>query len=128
MRVDGNGESNPNYFPNSFDNIYADENYKEQPMVLDSNIADWYNRNAEGEDGPYTLPGILFSKVMTEQEKKNTIKNIVSSMSGISGPKKDEIVNCQLCHFFLPNVEFGLGIADGLGVKLDGSMLVHESK
>ena len=31
MRVDGNGGSNPNYFPNSFDNIKPDEAYKNVP-------------------------------------------------------------------------------------------------
>ena len=29
MRVDDNGGSAPNYFPNSFDDIYVDETYKE---------------------------------------------------------------------------------------------------
>src|SRR5579872_4570447 len=30
MRVDGNGGGNPNYFPNSFDNIKPDESYKNE--------------------------------------------------------------------------------------------------
>ena len=46
MRVDGNADGNPNYFPNSFDNIKPDEKYKGIPMELDTNIADWYDRNA----------------------------------------------------------------------------------
>jgi len=57
MRVDGNGEDSPNYFPNSFDDIYTDESYKEPSMVLDSNIADWYDRNDEGDDDHFTQPG-----------------------------------------------------------------------
>lgn len=29
MAINGNGEDSPNYFPNSFDDIYVDEAYKE---------------------------------------------------------------------------------------------------
>jgi catalase len=123
MRVDGNGGSDPNYHPNSFDDIYADESYKEPPMVLDSNIADWYDRNAPGEDDHYTQPGLLFNKAMTAQDRKNLISNIVSAMSGITGPKKDEIINRQLCHFFRIDVNLGTGVAERLGVKIDEKFL-----
>lgn len=123
MRVDGNGGSDPNYYPNSFDDIYQDESYKEPPMVLDSNTADWYDRNAPGDDDHYTQPGWLFDKVMTDHEKKNTINNIVTSMSGVTGPKREEIINRQLCHFFRANVNLGIAVAEGLGVKVDSSML-----
>ena len=40
MWVDGNGGGEPNYHPNSFDDIYIDESYKETPMILESNVAD----------------------------------------------------------------------------------------
>ncbi len=62
--------------------------------------------------------GTLFDKVMTEQEQQNTINNTVGAMSGISGPKKDEIVNRQLCHWFRASAKLGLGIANGLGVDV----------
>jgi len=39
MRVDGNGGSDPNYSPNSFDDIYADPSYKELPMELESTLS-----------------------------------------------------------------------------------------
>jgi catalase len=32
MRTDGNGGENPNYFPNSFDDIQIDQAYKEPPF------------------------------------------------------------------------------------------------
>jgi catalase len=123
MRVDGNSESAPNYYPNSFDDIYADESYKKLPMELDSNIADWYDRNAEGENDHYTQPGWLFRKVMNDDDRMHTVKNIVASMSGIDGPKKDTIINRQLCHFFRADAELGMGVAKGLGVKIDESMM-----
>lgn len=122
MRVDGNGGSKPNYFPNSFDNIEVDENYKEPAWELDSHTADWYDRNAEGENDHYTQPGNLF-RLMDEQNKQNTISNIIGAMSGITGPKRDEIINRQLCHWFRADINLGMGVAKGLGVNIDPSML-----
>ncbi|MCX6151667.1 MAG: catalase [Ignavibacteriales bacterium] len=125
MRVDGNSGSDPNYHPNSFDDIYVDESYKEQPMVLDSNIAGWYDRNAPGEDDHFTQPGLLFSKVMNDKDRKNLISNIVTAMSGITGPKKDEIINRQLSHFYRADVRLGTSVAEGLGVKIDEKFLAQ---
>jgi catalase len=117
MSLDGNGGAGENYFPNSFDNIYADKNYKEPSMKLDSNIADSYDRNA-GDDH-YSQPGTLFRKVMTSREKENTIKNLVCSLSGVSGPKKKEIITRQLNHFYKADKELALKVAKGLGMKFE---------
>ena len=116
MQVSDNGNSNPNYRPNSFDDIVVDENYREQPVILESNIADWFDRN-ENDNDHYTQPGILYKKVMAEQDRINLATNIVESMSGISGEKKDEIINRQLCHFFRADPDLGAAIAKGLGIK-----------
>jgi catalase len=114
MRIDGNGGDSPNYFPNSFDNIEADKKYKEPPMALDSDIADSYDRN-ENDDDHYTQPGVLFRKVMSDDEKQNTINNIVGAMSGISGEKKDAIILRQLKHFYKADKGLANHIAKGLG-------------
>ena len=116
MQVSDNGNSNPNYRPNSFDDIVVDENYREQPVILESNIADWFDRN-ENDNDHYTQPGILYKKVMAEQDRINLATNIVESMSGISGEKKDEIINRQLCHFFRADPDLGAAIAKGLSIK-----------
>lgn len=100
MRVDGNGGGHPNYFPNSFDNTVPDESYKEPAYTVDSNVVDWFDRNGAGENDHFTQPGIFYRQVLSEGEKKALISNIVGSMSGISGPKREEIINRQLCHFF----------------------------
>jgi catalase len=122
MRVDGNSGSNPNYWPNSFDDIYTDESYKEPQINLDSTVADWYNRNAPGEDDHYTQPGWLFNRAMNEHDRKNLIENIIDAMNGISGPKRELIINRQLCHFFRADVKLGMGVAEGLGVDVDSIM------
>lgn len=122
MSINGNGEDSPNYFPNSFDNIVADEAYKEPVVELDSTHAYWYDRNGAGDNDHYTQPGILFSQVMNDYERYNTVSNIVGAMSGISGPKRDEIINRQLCHFFRANTQLGLAVAEGLGVDVQALM------
>lgn len=121
MRVDGNGGSGPNYFPNSFDHIVADEKYREPAMDVGSSVADWFDRNAEGENDHYTQPGNLF-RLMSAEDKQRTISNIVGSMSGISGPLRDEIINRQLCHWFRADLNLGIGIARGLSVDLEKAM------
>ena len=113
MSVDGNGHDSPNYFPNSFDNIEADKSYKEPAMKLDSNIADTFDRN-ENDDDHYTQPGALFRKVMNKQQQANTISNLVGAMSGISGKKRNEIIQRQLSHFHKADKELAQKIAEGL--------------
>jgi catalase len=124
MRLDGNSGKSPNYFPNSFDSIIADENYKQPALPLDSMMADWYDRNAEGENDHYTQPGIFYREVLNEEEKKNQVSNIVGAMKGISGPKKNEIINRQLCHFFRADIGLGMAIAQGLGINPQDAMPV----
>lgn len=122
MRVDGNGEDSPNYFPNSFDNVEVDQSYKEPPMQLQSNVADWYDRNGANDNDHYTQPGLLFTKAMNDYDRHNLVSNIVGAMSGISGEKRDLIINRQLCHFFRANVQLGMAIAKGLNVDVDKVM------
>jgi catalase len=124
MQTGDNGNESPNYSPNSFDDITRDENYKEPPMLLESNIADWYDRNENDKDH-YTQPGLLYRNAMNEQDRKNLASNIITAMSGICGEKKDEIINRQLCHFFRADIQLGMTIAKGLGVAIDEKAITH---
>ncbi len=117
MRVDGNGGGSPNYFPNSFDNIKADERYRGVPEEADSLSLDWYDRNGAGEDDHFSQPGIFYRQVLSEEAKKSLIRNISQNMSQVSGPKKDEIINRQLCHFFRADIGLGMAIASELGIN-----------
>lgn len=119
MRLDDNGGSNPNYSPNSFDDIKTDESYKQPAWSLDSNVADWYDRNAEGENDHYTQPGIFYREVLNDEAKRNLVNNIAGAMSGISGPKKEMIVNRQLCHFFRADMGLGMAIAQALSLDIN---------
>ncbi|MCX8481534.1 MAG: catalase [Sediminibacterium sp.] len=117
MRVDENGGSNPNYFPNSFDNIKPDPAYKQPSWELDSNIADWYDRNGEGENDHFSQPGDFYRNVLDEQGKKNLVSNLVGTLKNVQGEKKSEIINRQLCHFFRADIGLGMAIAQGLGIN-----------
>ncbi|WP_316747129.1 catalase [Pedobacter gandavensis] len=123
MRIDENGNDDPNYYPNSFGDVIPDESYKEPAWELDSNVADWYDRNAgPGDDDHYTQPGDLYRKVLSPEDRTNLVNNIVGAMGGITGPKKAQIVNLQLCHFFRADIQLGMAVAKGLGVDVDQAM------
>lgn len=122
MRVDGNGEDAPNYFPNSFDDIVEDKTYREPAWELESTIADWYDRNGENENDHYSQPAALYNNVMNDYDRHNLVSNIIGAMSGISGPKKELITNRQLCHWFRIDAKLGAAIATGLGVDINAVM------
>ncbi|NJO25545.1 MAG: hypothetical protein HC867_06955, partial [Bacteroidia bacterium] len=52
----------------------------------------------------------------------------VGAMKGISGPKKDEIINRQLCHFFRADIGLGMAVAAGLGVNVEQAMPKQHTK
>jgi catalase len=118
MNVMGNGGSAPNYNPNSFDNIEADNAYQEPAMQLESNIAGTFNRN-ENDDDHFTQPGDLFRKVMNDEQRENTVCNIVGSMNGIEGPKRDEIIERQLQHFNKADKELAERVAQKLNFSFN---------
>lgn len=122
MRMDGNGDSAPNYFPNSFDAIRPDESYKGLPEELDSPTADWYDRNGPGENDHYSQPGNFYREVLSPQDKKNLVGNIAGTMSGITGPKREEIINRQLCHFFRADIGLGMAVALAMGVNVEDAI------
>lgn len=57
-------------------------------MALENTLADWYDRNVEGEDDHYTQPGMLCNKAIYEYDRHNLVSNIVGAMSGIDCLKK----------------------------------------
>ena len=91
---------------------------------LDSNRVAHFDRNEDDNDH-YTQPGILYTKAMNQEDRTNLVNNIIGHMKKIDGPKRDEIINRQLCHFFRANVEMGMRIAAGLQVKLDEGIMNH---
>ncbi len=114
----------PNYYPNSFDGIKPDHKYANYEEDLNGTHVANFNRN-ENDDDHFTQPGLLYTKAMDESARQNLIKNIITSMSGISGEKRDEIINRQLCHFFRANIDLGMKIAQGLQININANMMNH---
>jgi catalase len=114
MRVDGNGLSAPNYEPNSFGGPVEDPAYRD-PMVPSSGEIGRFNHR-EGNDD-YTQPGNLF-RLMTAEEKKRLIANIVGTMKSI--PQR--IQELQIQHFTKCDPAYGAGVAQGLGLKVEATV------
>ena len=114
----------PNYYPNSFDNVNSDAAYKNFEYELDSNHVANFNRN-ENDDDHYTQPGLLYTKAMNADDRNALINNIITSMSAISGPHRELIINRQLCHFFRANIELGMRVAQGLQINIDANTMNH---
>lgn len=124
MADSGVYQDQPNYYPNSFSSVHPAENYQNYEEILDSMHVAHFHRN-ENDDDHFTQPGLIYTKAMSEKERQALVYNIIASMKEITGPKRDEIVNRQLCHFFRANIELGMRIATGLQVNIDGNMMSH---
>ena len=80
------------------------------------------------ETDPYSQPGDLYRRVMTVEQRRLLIVNIIRSMSGIDGPHRDKIINLQLCHWFRADLTLGMAVAQGLGLNmqsLSSMMMQH---
>lgn len=49
-------------------------------------------------------------------------------MKGIHSPRKNDIINRQLCLFFRTDIGLGMAIAQGLGVNPEDAMPKQHSK
>lgn len=117
MKTTENGGTDVNYAPNSFDEIVADESYKEPVSRLESKEMYWFDRN--DRDDHYNQPRDLFQNVMSDSDRKNLISNCADSMKGISGVNQKMIVDRALCHFFRVDENLGKAIAKELGVQVE---------
>jgi len=112
MRFDDNGGASPNYEPNSFGGPVEDPRYKEVVWDIGESLVARYNHR-EGNDD-YTQAGDLF-RLMKSDARARLIGNIVASMASVD-PK---IQARQIQHFFKADPEYGKGVAEGLGCKLN---------
>jgi len=110
MRFDGNNGGSVNYEPNSFDGPMEDPSYKEPPLRI-SGDADRYDHRQGNDD--YTQAGNLF-RLMQPDERARLIENIVNAMRSVPRPIQER----QLQHFFKADLEYGKGVAQGLGLPI----------
>ncbi len=111
MRVDDGGGAGPNYWPNSFGGPAPDP-AKAQPHLP-----------IEGETGGFAYPhpnddfeqaGVLFSKVMTDEDRDHLVGNLVEHMAGA----QKRIQLRQAAIFYKAHPDYGKRVAEGLGLPL----------
>jgi len=111
MRVDDGGGAGPNYWPNSFGGPAPDEKAMEPPFPVDGTA----DRTPYGHDNDdFVQSGALFSRVMTDQDRKNLIGNIVEHLAGAQ--KRIQLRQCAL--FYKAHPDYGTGVAKGLALPL----------
>ncbi|WP_416866205.1 MAG: catalase [Imperialibacter sp.] len=79
----------------------------------------------ENDEDYFSQSGALYRKVMNEMQRGRLVKNIVASMSGITGERRNKIVHLQLCHFFRVDSQLGQRLADGLEFVIDEKEMAH---
>jgi catalase len=109
MRVDGNGGGGPNYYPNSMDGAEPDPRVAPPPIDVSGMAA----RHAYTlTDDDFVQAGDLYRKVMTDMDRDHLIGNIVSHL----GNAQKRIQLRQTALFYKADTEYGLRVADGLGL------------
>ena len=111
MRFDGNFGSAPTYEPNSFDGPAEHPIYRERARTI-SGTVDRHNHRSDTDY--YTQPGNLF-RLMSLDAKGRLINNIVASMSSVPA----QIQKRQIEHFYKADPEYGIGVANGLGLAIE---------
>ena len=112
MRLDNNGGGGPNYWPNSFGGPSPDPDVA-APKVDISGMAARYAY--ELGDVDFVQPGALYSKVMTDKDRENLVRNIVSHLGNAQKPLQFR----QTALFYKANEDYGESVASGLGLDME---------
>lgn len=110
MRSDNNGGGSVYYEPNSFDGPTEVPEAKTTPYAV-SGLAE---QVAYDHHDHYTQAGDLY-RLLTEEERARLVENIVTAMKPV---KLDEIKLRQIGHFYKADPEYGLKVAEGLGLAI----------
>ena len=110
MRFDGNFGGAVNYEPNSLNGPQQCPAFNEPPLKL-SGAADRFNHRDGNDD--YTQPGNLF-RLMTPEQQGRLFSNIARHMAAVP----QEIQMRQVSHFFRADPNYGMGVANALGLDI----------
>ncbi|NPE27787.1 catalase [Methanococcoides sp. SA1] len=111
MRIDANGGSGPNYWPNSFGGPAPDHDALKPPFEV-SGKADRTPYVHSNDD--FVQAGNLYRDVMDDQARENLVGNIISHLSGA----QKRIQLRQTALFFKADPDYGGRVADGLGLDV----------
>jgi catalase len=102
------GSTDAYYEPNSFDGAKEDKRFAE-PLLKIAGDADRYNHRANNDD--YKQAGDLF-RLMPADTQGRLMDNIAQAMQGVPV----EIVKRQVGHFYRADPQYGLGVAQRMGL------------
>ena len=107
MRFDTNGGGGPNYWPNSFGGPAPDPGALEPPFEVSGQAARTPHTHPNND---FIQAGNLYRDVMTDQDRKNLLGNIVDHLSGA----QKRIQLRQTALFYKADKEYGSRVAEGL--------------
>eukprot|EP00697_Spironema_sp_BW2_P003698 gnl/Spiro4/14912_TR8037_c0_g2_i1.p1 gnl/Spiro4/14912_TR8037_c0_g2~~gnl/Spiro4/14912_TR8037_c0_g2_i1.p1 ORF type:complete len:299 (-),score=56.41 gnl/Spiro4/14912_TR8037_c0_g2_i1:58-954(-) len=113
MTVLTNGGSGVNYWPNSFGGPAPQPCLNEHAEPIPACALTRHKRTHPNSD--FEQAGMLFRRVMTEEQRTNLIGNIVAHL----GKAHVEIQKRQICNFARADPEYGRRVAAGLGLKVE---------
>jgi catalase len=87
MRVDANHAGNKQYAPNSFAHKFRPDVAETPYQVSDNVVSRKSHYYHEGKKSDYDQAKELWSRVMTEQQRKNTIKNTGNMLKFVGYPE-----------------------------------------
>jgi catalase len=112
MRVDNNGGSGPNYWPNSFGGPGPDPEVAVPPIDVSGMAA---RHSYDLGDIDFVQAGDLYRKVMTDEDRAHLISNIVGHLK--NAQKRIQLRQTSL--FYKADKEYGERVAKGLGLNPD---------
>ncbi|GGA17698.1 vegetative catalase [Paenibacillus marchantiophytorum] len=110
MRADNNGGGSVYYEPNSAGGPAESAAHKTSPYEV-GGAADSV---AYDHNDHYTQPGDLY-RLLSEEERTRLVQTIVGAMQPV---ESDEIKRRQIGHFYQADPEYGIRIAEGLGLSI----------
>lgn len=111
MRVDENGGSGSNYWPNSFGGPAPDESALEPQFPVEGDAGRFAYQHPNDD---FVQPGNLYRDVMSDQDRENLIGNIVDHLGGA----QKQIQLRQTALFFKADPDYGTRVAKGLGLDV----------
>ena len=112
MRTDGGGGGGPNYWPNSFGGPDPDPEAALPPIDVSGLAA---RHEYPLGDIDFVQAGLLYRKVMKDEDREHLISNIVGHLGGA----QMRIQLRQAALFYKAHEEYGERVAAGLGLGLE---------
>ncbi len=102
----------PNYYPNTFGGAAPDSSYQMPPVDVQGMVA---RHEYVLSDIDFIQAGELYNRVMSDNDKANLVKNIVSHLK--NAQKRLQLRQTAL--FYKAHVDYGIQIAKGLGLDVN---------